>query len=147
MRKIENLQALARRAPPAWRSMKPYWILARDNFLRSAVLDSPDAVDTWIAAAEPGFTIALMQENAELATIANVQCSDVEELIETIINLTSPASDRRESFYTIYAHGGCDVFAVAQIGKASCRARVCQDVSISGVAGSVKKTKSYQYYI
>src|SRR3546814_16019649 len=77
MRKIENLQALARRAPPAWRSMKPYWILARDNFLRSAVLDSPDAVDTWIAAAEPGFTIALMQENAELATIANVQCSDV----------------------------------------------------------------------
>src|SRR3546814_12120590 len=100
MRKIENLQALARRAPPAWRSMKPYWILARDNFLRSAVLDSPDAVDTWIAAAEPGFTIALMQENAELATIANVQCSDVEELIETIINLTSPDSDHRESFYT-----------------------------------------------
>src|SRR3546814_5051196 len=54
-----------------------------------------------------------MQENAELATIANVQCSDVEELIETIINLTSPDSDHRESFYTIYAHGGCDVFAVA----------------------------------
>src|SRR3546814_7174557 len=50
---------------------------------------------------------------AELATIANVQCSDVEELIETIINLTSPDSDHRESFYTIYAHGGCDVFAVA----------------------------------
>src|SRR3546814_17657415 len=93
--------------------MKPYWTLSGDNFLVVAGLDLTDAADTGIAAARPGFTIALMQENAELARSANIKCADVEELIETIINLTSPDSDHRESFYTIYAHGGCDVFAVA----------------------------------
>src|SRR3546814_10951319 len=30
---------------------------------------------------------------------------------------------------------------ILEIGRASCRARVCQYVSISGVAGSVKKNK------
>ena len=93
--------------------MKPYWLLARDNLLRSAVLDSPEAVETWIDSAEPSFTIALMQESAELASASDLQCSDAEELIEAVIKLASPDSPHRESFYAIYAHGGCDVFAVA----------------------------------
>src|SRR3546814_14711309 len=35
--------------------------------------------------------------------------------------------------------------AIAQIGRASCRARVCQYVSISVVAVSIKKKQYYSY--
>ncbi len=93
--------------------MKPYWILARDNLLRSAVLDSPAALEEWIDLAEPAFTLTLMQESVELATRPLAQYADVEDILEAVIQMISPDSSHGESFYSIFARGGCDVFAVA----------------------------------
>lgn len=93
--------------------MAPYWILAKDNLLRSAVLDSPEAVEKWIDAAESEFTVTLMHESAEACALPPAQYADVDELLEAVINMVSPDSAHRESFYEIYARGGCDVFAVA----------------------------------
>lgn len=93
--------------------MRPYWILARDQLLRSAVLDSPDAFEKWTELAEPAFTITLMHETTEIASLSPAEYADVDELVEAVINIPSPDSPHKESFYQVYARGGCDIFAVA----------------------------------
>src|SRR3546814_18300873 len=42
-----------------------------------------------------------------------------------------------------FVHGG---LSISEIGRASCRERVCQNVSISGVAGRLKKNRTKQKY-
>lgn len=93
--------------------MSPYWLLARDNFLRSAVLDSPEAVEEWIEIAEPGFSITLMHESSELRALRPADYADAEDVIEALIQTPSPDSPHNESFHAIYARGACDIFAVA----------------------------------
>src|SRR3546814_18413183 len=93
--------------------MRPYWILARDHLLRSAVLDSPDAFEKWTELAEPAFTVTLMHETTEIASLSPAEYVDVDELVEAVINIPSPDSPHKESFYQVYARGGCDIFAVA----------------------------------
>jgi hypothetical protein len=93
--------------------MTPYWLLAKDDLFRSAVIDSPEAFDKWIESAEPSFSITLMQESSEIVTLSGIEITDIDELIETIADLPSPDSPLKETFQSIYEIGDCDVFAVA----------------------------------
>src|SRR3546814_15749142 len=55
--------------------------------------------------------------------------------------------NRRDFIKTVAAGSAATLAAEKQIGRASCRERVCQYVSISVVAGSLKKKKNYSQTI